>query len=271
MLPCRSFLTPQNLVFQRSVEPAVDGPLPQAGTELVPRNLPSNPHIPDVIPAKRLEHMLDVLVPQMQQEIANIAARLPLFAMLVLQARVSKRSVEQIAQFEVVLVTPVDRGCLWAAEPRADCGGESDIKNKCRYVLRSRCYMCLCLKDTKENAKVFQHIPIFVAQQRVSERTAKRTLEVCTAVLLIEILTCLCRLRMLRGGSVAPHACASTTRQFLCFHTTERHQRSHCFHLASGGHRDIGSLARPQFTCSPCPKPSFRALWTAWSRPACAP
>ena len=33
----------------------------------------------------------------------------------------------------------------------------------------------------KENAKVFQHIPRFVAQQRVSERTAKRTLEVCTA------------------------------------------------------------------------------------------
>ena len=32
--------TPQKLVFQRSVEPAVDGPLPQAGTELVPRNLP---------------------------------------------------------------------------------------------------------------------------------------------------------------------------------------------------------------------------------------
>ena len=33
----------------------------------------------------------------------------------------------------------------------------------------------------KETAKVFQHIPIFVPQQRVSERTAKRTLEVCTA------------------------------------------------------------------------------------------
>ena len=93
--------------------------------------------------------MLDVLVRRMQQEIANIAARLPLIAKLVLQARVSKRSVEQIAQFEVVLVTPVDRGCLWAAEPRADCGGESDSKNKCRYVLRSRCYMCLCLKDRK--------------------------------------------------------------------------------------------------------------------------
>lgn len=108
-----------------------------------------NPHIPDAIPAKRLEHMLEVPVPQTQQEITNFAAHLPLIAMLVLQARVSKRLVEEIAEFEVVMVTPVDRGCLWAAEPRSDCGGESDIKNKCRYVLRSRCWMCLCLKDRK--------------------------------------------------------------------------------------------------------------------------
>ena len=43
--------------------------------------------------------MLDVPVPRMQQEIANLAAHLPLIAMLVLQARVSKRSVEEIAQF----------------------------------------------------------------------------------------------------------------------------------------------------------------------------
>ena len=32
LLPCRSFVIPQKLVFQRSVEPAFDGPLPQAGT-----------------------------------------------------------------------------------------------------------------------------------------------------------------------------------------------------------------------------------------------
>ena len=72
--------------------------------------------------------MLDVLVSRMQQEIAYLAAHLPLIAMLVLQARVSKRSVEQIAQFEVVMVTPVDHGCLCAAEPRADRRGESDKK-----------------------------------------------------------------------------------------------------------------------------------------------
>ena len=79
--------------------------------------------------------------------------------MLVPQAHVSKRSVEQVAEFEVVSVIPVDRG------------GHFDA--------------------------------------------------------------------MEQMATVAPHASASTNRQFGDFSTTERHQRSHCFHLASRGHRDI--------------------------------
>ena len=193
--------------------------------------------------------------------------RLPLIAMLVLQARVSKRSVEQIAQFEVVLVTPVDRGSLWAAEPRADCGGESDIKNKRRFVLRSRCYLCLCHKDRKRMPRYSNTSPDLLrssacrnapqsgrwkcARLRDGGTLLEKSGSPCF-VLLIEILTCLCRLRMLRGGSVATHACASTNRQFLCFHTTERHQRSHCFHLHARSHPSVrcglfgrALLARP--------------------------
>ena len=125
-----------------------------------------NTHIPDVIPAKRLEHMLDVFATHMQQEIADFGPHIPLIAMMVPQARVSKGSVEQIAQFDVVMVTPVDHGCLWTAEPRADCGGEGDNKQRVTERVAEEILDVFVSQRDKENVKVFHHFPRFVVQWR---------------------------------------------------------------------------------------------------------
>ena len=90
-----------------------------------------------------------------KRKFADFAPYFPLVEMLVPQGRVSKRSVEQIAEFEVVSVISINRGTRFDA--------------------------------------------------------------------------------MNQMASVAPHA----SDNFCDFSTSERHQRLHCFHRASGGHRDI--------------------------------
>ena len=70
------------------------------------------------------------LHPKCKRKFAEFAPYLPLIAMLVPQARVSKRSVEPIAEFEVVSVFSVDRG--------AHCDARADGK---------RCTTCVCVNE----------------------------------------------------------------------------------------------------------------------------
>ena len=71
-------------------------------------------------------------------------------------------------------------------------------------------------------------------------RILERTLDV--PMWLVEVARSTSQVRAQHGAMKQMHdTCVQNNEQtmFAFFTTSERHQRSHCFHLASCGHRDI--------------------------------
>ena len=130
-------------------------PMPQAGTELVPRNLPSWSAHPRCDPSEAPGAYAGCAsssnatgncqlcrAPPTDSDVDSAGACLKTFGG-------TDRSVRS--------GPPVDRGCLWAEEPRADCCAESDITKQVSVRVAEQMLDVLVSERQKENAQVFQH------------------------------------------------------------------------------------------------------------------